>query len=140
MKKKLEEATSLLDKNHINILESFQRRDQQDHEPHHEKGRALMESTSNSKALLIDSRALNHMMAGRDSFSSLEIGKSIPIHMGDDSTIISEGQGTVDPEHGYFSNVLYVPSLASNLLSVYQMTHMGVPKRVSFSPDDVEIT
>ena len=59
--------------------------------------------------------------------------------MGDDSTIISEGQGTVDLENGYFSNVLYVPSLASNLLSVYQMTHTGVPKRVSFSPNDVKI-
>ena len=39
-----------------------------------------------------------------------------------------------------FLNVLYVPSLASNLLSVYQMIHTGVPKRVSFSPDDVQIT
>ena len=77
-----------------------------------------MASTSKSKALLIDSGALNHMMAERDSFSSLETGKSIPIHMGDDS-IISEGQGTVDLENGYFSNVLYVPSLESNILSVY---------------------
>ena len=99
-----------------------------------------MASTSNSKAPLIDSGALNHMTAERDSFSSLETGKSIPIHMGDDSTIISEGQGTVDPENGFFSNVLYVPSLASNLLSVYQMTHTGVPKRVYFSSNDVEIT
>ena len=93
-----------------------------------------MASTSKSEALLVYSRALKHMMVERDSFSSLETGKSIPIHMGDDSTIISEGQGTVDLENGYFSNVLYVPSLASNLLSVYQMTHTGVPKRVSFSP------
>ena len=46
----------------------------------------------------------------------------------------------VDLENGYFSNVLYVPSLESNLLSVYQMTHTGVPKRVSFIPNDVEIT
>ena len=78
-----------------------------------------MASTLKSKALLIDSEALNHMMAKRDSFSSLETAKSIPIQMGDDSTIISEGQGTVDIENGYFSNVLYVPSLASNILSVY---------------------
>ena len=82
-----------------------------------------MESTSKSKKLLIDSGDSNHMMDERDSFSSLDIGKSIPIHMGDDSTIISEGQGMVDLENGYFSNVLYVPSLASNLLSVYHMTH-----------------
>ena len=59
--------------------------------------------------------------------------------MGDDSTIISEGQGTVDLENGFFSNVLYVPSLASNILSVYQMTHTRVPKRVYFIPNDVEI-
>ena len=78
-----------------------------------------MESTSKSKALLIDSGSSNHMMVERDSFSSLETGKTIPIHMGDDSTIISEGQGTVDLENGFFSNVLYVSSLAANLLSVY---------------------
>ena len=47
-----------------------------------------MESTLKSKALLIDSGSLNHMMAKKDSFSSLETGKSIPIHMGDDSAII----------------------------------------------------
>ena len=98
-----------------------------------------MESTSNSKELLIYSGALSHMLAETKSFSSKDIGKSIPIHMGDDYTIISQGQGTIDLENGYFSNVFYVPYLASNILSVYQMTHMGVPKRVSFSPNDVEI-
>ena len=102
MKKKIDESTSLLKINHINLPEIFRTRDQQDREPQHERGHALMESTSKSKVLLIDSRASNHMMAGRDSFSYLEIGKSIPIHMGDDSTIISEGQGTVDLENGYF--------------------------------------
>ena len=90
MKKKLDEATSLIERNHINLSERFQRRDQQDREPHHEKGHALMASTSKSKALLIDYGASNHMMAERDSFSSLETKKSIPIHMGDDSTIIQK--------------------------------------------------
>ena len=96
MKKNLDEETSLLERNHINLPESFRRRDQ------HEKGHALMESTSKSRALLIDSGALNHMMVEKDSFSSLDTGKSIPIHMGDDSTIISEGQGTIDLENGFF--------------------------------------
>ena len=35
---------------------------------------------------------------------------------------------------------MYVLSLAANSLSVYQMTHTRIPKRVSFSPNDVEIT
>ena len=60
--------------------------------------------------------------------------------MGYDSTIISKRQGTVNIEHGYFSNVMYVTSLASKLLSIYEMKNMGVPKRVSFILDDVEIT
>ena len=102
MKKKLDEYTSLLEINHINLPEIFRTRDQQDQEPHHEKGHVLMASTLNSKELLIDSGASNHMMDKRDSFSYLEIGKSIPIHMGDDSTIISEGHGTVDLKNGYF--------------------------------------
>ena len=59
--------------------------------------------------------------------------------MGDDSHIISKGKGTVKLEHGSFFDVLYVPSLASNLLSVYQMTHTRVPKRVTFSPNCVDI-
>ena len=36
--------------------------------------------------------------------------------------------------------VLYVPSLASNILSVYQMNHTGVPKGIIFSSNHVEIT
>ena len=59
--------------------------------------------------------------------------------MGDDSTIISKRRGTINFEHGTFFNVLYVPSLASNLMSIYEMTHIGVPKRVTFIPNDVEI-
>ena len=99
-----------------------------------------MASTLKPKALLIDFGALNHMMASRYSFSSMDTDKRIPIHMGDDSTIILKGQGTVNLEHGSFFNVLYVPSLASNILSVYQMTHSGVPKRATFSPNDVQMT
>ena len=50
------------------------------------------------------------------------------------------GKGRIDLDHGKFSKVLYVPGLASNLLSVYQMTHTRSPKKVIFSLDDVEIT
>ena len=56
------------------------------------------------------------------------------IVLGDDSLTESLGKGRIDLDHGKFSNVLYVPGLASNLLSVYQMTHIGSPKKVIFSP------
>ena len=96
-----------------------------------------MESTLKPKALLIEYGALNHMMEIKYFFSSLDTEKSIPIHMGDYSTIISKGKGTVNLEHGNYFNVMYIPSLSSNLLSVYQMNHTRVPKRVNFSPNYV---
>ena len=61
-------------------------------------------------------------------------------HMGDDSQIPVAGRGSIKIQHGEFKNVLYVPSLATNLLSVYQITHIGSPKKVVFFPDLVEIT
>ena len=60
--------------------------------------------------------------------------------LGDDSLTNSLGKGRIDLDHGKFNNVLAVPGLASNLLLVYQMTHAGSPKKVIFSPNDVEIT
>ena len=60
--------------------------------------------------------------------------------MGDESLTDSLGKGRIDLDYGKFNNLLYVLGLASNLLSVYHMTHIGSPKKVIFSPNDVEIT
>ena len=60
--------------------------------------------------------------------------------MGNSSKVQAKGKGSIKLEHGKFKDVLYVPSLAANLLFVYQMTHTGSLKRVIFSPDLVEIT
>ena len=67
------------------------------------------------------------------------MSKGPPIVLGDDSLIDSLGKGRIDLDHGKFNNVLYVPHLASKLLSLYQMTHTGSPNKVIVSPDDAEI-
>ena len=59
--------------------------------------------------------------------------------MGDDSQIPVAGRGSVKIQHGEFKNVLCVPLLASNLFSVYQMNHIGSPRRVAFDSDSIEI-
>ena len=104
-----------------------------------ERVHALVAGTSSSPSFIIDSGASRHMVSTKDAFTSLEMLKGPPIVLGDDSLTESLGKGRIDLDHGKFSNVLYVPSLASNLLSVYQMTHTGSPKKVIFSPDEVEI-
>ena len=79
------------------------------------------------------------MVSTKDTFSSLDMSKGPPIVLGDDSLTDSLGKGRTDLDHGKFNNVLYILGLASNLLSVYQMTHTRSPKKVIFSLDDVEI-
>ena len=60
--------------------------------------------------------------------------------MGNNSKFQTNVKISIQLEHGIFKDVLCVPSLASNLLSVYQMTHTGSPEQVIFGPDSVEIT
>ena len=80
------------------------------------------------------------MVSTKEEFTSLDMSKGPPVVLGDESLTESLGKGRIYLDHGKFSNVLYVPGLASNLLSVYQMNHTGSPKKVIFPPDEVEIT
>ena len=110
MKKNLDEMTLILERNNINLLESVQKRDNHDRDTQQERGHAFMASTSKPKSLLIDSRASNHMMSNKYSFSSLDTEKIIPIHMGDDSQIILKGKGTVKVEQtSFFMFCMYPP-------------------------------
>ena len=59
------------------------------------------------------------MVASRESFSSLQTTDGSSIHMGDDTQIQDEGKGSIKLEHGVFKNVLYVPCLPTNLMSIY---------------------
>ena len=96
--------------------------------------------SSCSPSFIIDSGASRHMVSTKEEFTSLDMSKGPPIVLGDNSLTESLGKGRIDLDHGQLSNVLYVPGLASNILSLYQMTHTGCPKKVIFSPDEFEIT
>ena len=89
------------------------------------------------KAYLIDFGASNHMVSSKESFSTLTLSKWPNIHMGDDSQIPAKGRDSIKIQHGEFKNILYVPSLVANLFFVYQMTHTGSPKRVTFDYDPI---
>ena len=80
------------------------------------------------------------MVASKESFSSLQYFDGPSIQMGNHIQIRSKRKDSIKIEHGKFKDVLYVPFLAANMLSVYQMTHTGSPKRAIFGPNSVEIT
>ena len=79
----------------------------------------MVTETSSSPSFIIDSGASTHMVSTMEIFSSLEMSKGIPIVLGDNSLTDSMGKGRIGIDHGNFNNVLYVPGLASNLLSLY---------------------
>ena len=99
----------------------------------------LISINSSPYPWIVDSDTSPHMDATKESFSSLDACKGPPILMGDDSPIEIISKGTIDLSHGSFENVLHVPKLSVNLLSVYHITHSGTGKRVEFTPDAVNI-
>ena len=70
---------------------------------------ALKVSYSIAHAFLIDSRASNHMVACRESFSSLQSFDGPSIHMGNNSKVQAKGKGSIKLEHGKFKDVLMFP-------------------------------
>jgi hypothetical protein len=96
-------------------------------------------STSSSNEWLIDSGASYHMDKDRDIFSALNECNTKKIFVGDDRSLSVEGSGTIQVENDHFNDVLCVPSLSCNNLSVYQITHSGERKTIEFSPHQVVI-
>jgi hypothetical protein len=96
-------------------------------------------STSSSDEWLIDSGACYHMVKDKEIFYSPNVCNTEKIFVGDNRSISVVGSGTIQVENGHFNDVLCVPSLSCNLLSVYQITHSGEGKIVDFSPHQVVI-
>jgi hypothetical protein len=56
------------------------------------------------------------------------------ILVGDDRSLSVIGSGTIQVDNGHFNDVLCVPNISCNLLSIYHITHSGEGKTVEFSP------
>ena len=129
MRRQLDEMDLLLKKHNISAHDSARKDDSEESdEEYQRKGHALKACSTSSHVFLIDSGASNHMAASRESFSSFQSFDGPSIQMGNNSKVQTKGKGFANIEHGRFKDVLFVLSLASNMLSVYQMTHTGSPK------------
>jgi hypothetical protein len=103
-------------------------------------GHDLMAVTSTPSSWILDSGASDHMAASKDEFSSIEESTRSPIYLGDATPTKVCREGIVDLEGGCFKNVLHVPSLSKNILSIYQITHSSSGRKVEFTPDSAVIT
>ncbi len=98
-----------------------------------------MANSSSLVEWILDLGASYHMASSKGDFSSLKYSKVPHIFVGDNTKMEVEGKGQVDMENGEFKDVVYVPNLSSNLLSIYQITHYGDCNKVEFLPDSVMV-
>ena len=59
--------------------------------------------------------------------------------MGDNSPVGVTSKGRIELTNGSFKNVLHIPKLSVNLLSVYQMKNYGTGKKFLFTPNSMDI-
>ena len=85
-------------------------------------------SSSHSDEWIIDSGASYHIAKNKAMFSFLNDNTKI-IYVGDDRSLSVVGSGAIHLDTGQFNDVLCVPTLSCNLLSVYQITHSGEGKK-----------
>ena len=96
MRRKIDEMALLMKKHNINIPTSARKADhREDTEEHEETCHALKASYSTSHAFLIDYVPSNHMVASRESFSSLQYFDGPRIHMGNNNQIRAKGKGSI---------------------------------------------
>ena len=103
MKKHIDMLTQLPDKNNISLPGGANKKLGGSSFEDEERVHALVASTVRSPSFIIDFGA----------------SKGPNILLGDSSEIESKGKCSIYFDHGSFNNVLYVPGLAANLLSVY---------------------
>jgi hypothetical protein len=142
MKKQIDPMSQILQQNNLGdrIPEGAKKKKPED--PNSKKdnsSHALIAINSSPDVWIIDSRASHHMATSKAIYSSLDACKGPSIFMGENYSIEVTSKGRIELTNGSFENVLHVPKLSINLLSVSQMKNSGTEKKVVFTPYSMEI-
>ena len=133
MNKTIYMMAQLLEKNNIPLPDGARKKEGGSNSENKERCHALVVGSSGSPSFVIYPGASSHMDSVQDSFSTLHPYNGPSILMGDDSEIPAKGIGKINIGNGYFNDVLYVPDIASKILSMYHMIHIGLAKRFTFT-------
>jgi hypothetical protein len=142
MQKQIDMMSQILQQNNLGdrILEGANKKKPEDlNSKKGNSSHALIAINSSPDAWIVDSVESHHIIASKEVYSSLDACKVPPILMGDNSSIKVTGKGRIELTNGSFENVLHVPKLFFNLLSVYHMTNYNTEKKVVFTSNVVDI-
>ncbi|XP_014515482.1 uncharacterized protein LOC106773291 [Vigna radiata var. radiata] len=90
----------------------------------------------------LDTGCSNHMTGRREWMVNLDLKKKSNVRFADDSTVMAEGVGKIltsckNGETAYMDDVLYVPTMKSNLLSLGQLLEKGYTMQMHQNVIDV---
>ena len=132
MQKQIDHMAHLLEKNNLKVLDNVKKTTsvEQFEKPPNDKGKGkahvlVVVTSASSFTRVLDSGASYHMTSSKDVFTSMEPCNSPPILMGDDTLLQVGRKVTIDLDVGQLTNVLCVPSLSTNPLSIHQIIHVG---------------
>ena len=114
--------TQIIQKNDLgdHIPEGAKKKKPEDQNPKKDNSsHALISINYSHNAWIIDSGASHHMEVTKELYSSLDACKVPLILMGDKSLVKVTRKGRIELTNGGFENVLHVPKLSFNLLSMY---------------------
>jgi hypothetical protein len=142
MQKKIDLMYQILKQNNLGdrIPEGAKKKKPKD--PNSKKGNsshALIAINFSPDGWIVDSGESHHMAASEEIYSSLHACKGPPILMGDNSSIEVTDKGRIELTNGSFENMLHVPKISVNLLSVYHMMNFNTGKKVLFTPNSMDI-
>jgi hypothetical protein len=142
MQKKIDLMSQILQQNNLgdHIPEGSKKKKPED--PNSKKdnsSHALIAINSSPDAWIIDLEESHNMAASKIVYYSFYAYKGPPILMGDNSSVEVTDAGRIELTNGSFENVLHVPKLSINLLSLYQMNNYGTGNKVIFTPNSMDI-
>ena len=104
------------------------------------KGHALSaRATTSVPSWILDSEVSHHIKNTAKLLTSLAPCATTQISIGNSSQLSILVSGIVALVGGSLQDVLYVPDISMNLLSIYQIFHSSSGKTIEFSPHDVVI-
>jgi hypothetical protein len=141
MQKQIDEIAQILQKNNLgdHIPKGANKKKPEDQNL--KKGNsihALIAINSSIDAWIVDSGASHHKASTKEVYSSLYACKGFHILMGDNSLVEVIDKGIIELTNESFENVLHIPKILVNLLSVYQMTNFSTRNRFVFTHDVVD--
>jgi hypothetical protein len=134
--------TQILQQNNLGdrIPEGAKKKKLEDQNPKKDNSsHALISIKSYPDAWIVDSGTSHRIDSKKQVYYSLDAFKGIPILTGDNSPIEVTDKGRIEVTNGSFENVLHVPKISINLLSMYRMTYSGTGKKFIFTPDAMDI-